>query len=201
MTGLRRSELCGLQWPDIDLDAGVLSVKRARVQIDGGKPITKGPKSAASRRVVDFDTETSDILRAWKVAQLELRLLAGTAWTPGEWIFTNEVGRPHNPEWVGKRFRKLIAHSDLPTITLTPISTTTTANYGEEMLVVTFMTADPGEAFVDFTHRIEHPRQTVWGQRGPRESRSELIFDRSSAERLVDVLSEFLRGIDVQLSS
>ena len=37
MTGLRRSELCGLQWPDIDLDAGVLSVKRARVQIDGGK--------------------------------------------------------------------------------------------------------------------------------------------------------------------
>jgi integrase len=35
MTGLRRSELCGLQWPDIDLDAGVLSVKRARVQIDG----------------------------------------------------------------------------------------------------------------------------------------------------------------------
>ena len=118
MTGLRRSELCGLQWPDIDLDAGVLSVKRARVQIDGGKPITKGPKSAASRRVVDFDTDTSDVLRTWKVAQLEKRLLAGTAWTPGEWVFTNEVGRPHNPEWVGKRFRKLIAHPDLPTITM-----------------------------------------------------------------------------------
>jgi len=73
-----------------------------------------------------------------------------------------------------------------------PTSTTTTTNYGEEMLVVTFMTADLGEAFVDFTHRVEHPRQTVWGRRGPRESRSELIFDRESAKRLVDLLGSFL---------
>ena len=118
MTGLRRSELCGLQWRDIDLDERVLSVKRARVQIDGGKPITKSPKSAASRRAVDFDTETSDVLRTWKVAQLEERLRSGTAWTTGDWVFTNDVGQPHNPEWVGKRFRKLIAGTDLPTITM-----------------------------------------------------------------------------------
>ena len=73
-----------------------------------------------------------------------------------------------------------------------PTSTTTTSNFGEEMLVVTFMTADLGEAFVDFTHRVEHPRQTVWGQRGPRETRSELIFDRNSAERMRVLLAEFL---------
>ena len=73
-----------------------------------------------------------------------------------------------------------------------PISTTTTTNFGEEMLVVTFMTADLGEAFVDFTHRVEHPRQTVWGQRGPREARSELIFDRESAKRLEDLLRSYL---------
>jgi len=73
-----------------------------------------------------------------------------------------------------------------------PISTTTTANYGDEMLVVKFMTSDPGEAFTDFTHRVEHPRQTVWGMRGPRESRSELIFDRNSAERLVAMLGSYL---------
>ena len=77
-----------------------------------------------------------------------------------------------------------------------PTSTTTTTNYGEEMLAVTFMTADPGEAFVDFTHRIEHPRQHAWGQRGPRESRSELIFDRNSAERLVDLLGSYLDDVD-----
>ena len=118
MTGLRRSEICGLQWPDIDLDSGVLSVKRARIQINGGKPIIKGPKSAASRRVVDFDAEMVNVLRRWKVAQLEDRLRAGTAWEPGEWLFTNEIGQPVNPEWVGKRFRRLVADAGLPTITM-----------------------------------------------------------------------------------
>ena len=70
-------------------------------------------------------------------------------------------------------------------------STTTTNNFGEEMLVVTFMTADPGEAFADFSHRVDKPRQTQWGIRGAREHRTELIFDRN-AERLVSLLSEYL---------
>ncbi len=73
-----------------------------------------------------------------------------------------------------------------------PISTTTTTNFGEEMLVVTFMTADLGEAFSDFAHRVEHPRQTVWSQRGRREPKSELIFDCESAKRLVNLLRSYL---------
>ena len=113
-TGLRREEACGLQWGDVDLTAATLSVKRARVQVDGGAPITKGPKSPASRRVVDFDTDTRDVLKRWKVAQLEEQLRAGTAWAGGEWLFTNEIGEPVYPEYVGKRFAKLTAGLDLP---------------------------------------------------------------------------------------
>ena len=74
-----------------------------------------------------------------------------------------------------------------------PISTTTTNNYGDEMLVVKFMTSDPGEAFVDFSHRMEHPRQSTWGMRGPRESKTEMIFDRNSAERLIKMLGDYVR--------
>jgi integrase len=118
MTGLRREEVCGLQWGDIDLPAAVLSVKRARVQVNGGAPITKGPKSPASRRVVDFDTDTRDVLKAWKVAQLEEQLRAGTAWAGDGWVFTNEIGEPVHPEYVGKRFAKLTAGLDLPRITM-----------------------------------------------------------------------------------
>ena len=73
-----------------------------------------------------------------------------------------------------------------------PISTTTTANFGEEMLVVKFMTADPGEQFADFSYRVDHPRQSVWGIRSERESRSEMIFDKSSAARLVEMLNTYL---------
>ncbi len=103
MTGLRRSELAGLQWPDIDLDGGLLSVKRARTQVDG-QPVVKGPKSAASRRIVDLDSETVIVLRRWKVAQLEERLRAGTAWQPGDWVFTNQIGAPWRPDRLTRAF-------------------------------------------------------------------------------------------------
>jgi integrase len=95
-----------------------LSVKRARVQVNGAAPITKGPKSPASRRVVDFDSHTRDVLKTWKVAQLEEKLRAGTAWVGGGWVFTNEIGDPVYPEYVGKRFAKLCTDVDIPKITM-----------------------------------------------------------------------------------
>jgi integrase len=112
-TGLRREELAGLQWGDIDLDAGTLSVRRARTQVDG-KPILKGPKSAASRRTIDLDAETVAVLRRWKVAQLEERLRAGTAWEPGEWCFTNEIGAPWRPDALTLAFVRRVKALDLP---------------------------------------------------------------------------------------
>ncbi len=113
MTGLRRSELAGLQWGDLDLERGVLSVKRARTQVEG-KPILKAPKSAASRRTVDLDAETAAVLKRWKVNQLEERLRAGTAWEPGEWVFANELGAPWRPDRLTRRFVEAVKAAGLP---------------------------------------------------------------------------------------
>ena len=75
-----------------------------------------------------------------------------------------------------------------------PISTTTSSNFGPEpFLVVKCITADPGEAFADFSYRTEHPDKTQWSQRGDSEHKTELSFDRNSSARLVDMLSEYLR--------
>ena len=113
MTGLRRSELAGLQWGDLDLERGVLSVKRARTQVEG-KPIVKAPKSAASRRIVDLDAVTVAALKRWKVAQLEERLRAGTAWELGEWVFTDEVGTPWRPDALTRAFQKAAKAGGFP---------------------------------------------------------------------------------------
>jgi len=113
MTGLRRSELAGLQWGDIDLEAGVLSVRRARTQVDG-KPVVKGPKTAASRRTVDLDERTVSVLKRWKVAQLEERLFAGTAWEAGEWCFTDEIGAPLRPDTLTRMFQASAEAAGLP---------------------------------------------------------------------------------------
>jgi integrase len=113
MTGLRRSELCGLQWPDIDLDAGALSVRRARIQVDG-RPVMKAPKTASSRRVVDLDAGTVAALRRWKANQAEERLRAGTAWEPGEWVFADEIGRPWRPDAVTRLLIQAARVAGLP---------------------------------------------------------------------------------------
>lgn len=117
MTGLRRSEVCGLQWPDIDLDGGRLSVRRAVVIVDG-MPHVKPPKTARSRRTVELDKGTVAALREHRRLQLEERLRAGTAWSPGAWCFTNEIGEPLRPDWAGKRFSTLVEAAGLRAISM-----------------------------------------------------------------------------------
>lgn len=117
MTGMRRSEICGLAWPDVDLEQSALSVRRAVVVVDG-HPHVKAPKTAKSRRTVELDARTVVELKEWRRSQLEERLRAGEAWQVGDWVFTDELGRPVNPDWVGKRFRRLLAATDLPELTM-----------------------------------------------------------------------------------
>jgi integrase len=112
-TGLRRSELAGLQWGDLDLERGVLSVKRARTQVDG-KPVLKGPKSATSRRSIDLDDQTVSVLRKWRSTQNKKRLEVGEAWDRGEWVFTNNLGQPWRPDGITRRFVNAAKKAGLP---------------------------------------------------------------------------------------
>jgi integrase len=68
-TGMRRGELLALQWRDVDLDMGRLSVRRSVgiVRVEGtGKQILEGPTKGKRARVVDLDTQTVDVLRRWR---------------------------------------------------------------------------------------------------------------------------------------
>ncbi len=116
MTGLRRSEVCGLQWGDLDLETGRLSVRRAIVSVDG-RPHVKPPKTAKSRRTVELDAGTVAILREWRKSQLEERLRAGEVWEAGEWVVADELGRFLRPDHVGRLFSRLVASAGLRPIT------------------------------------------------------------------------------------
>jgi integrase len=112
-TGLRRSELAGLQWGDIDLERGVLSVKRARTQVDG-RTVLKGPKSATSRRSIDLDDQTVSVLKKWRATQNQKRLKVGEAWDKSEWVFTDNLGQPWRPDGITRRFVKAAKKAGLP---------------------------------------------------------------------------------------
>ena len=62
-TGLRRSEILGLRWADIDLGGRTLTVSRAMVELPGDPIHLDDPKSRSSRRVVSFGAETERQLR------------------------------------------------------------------------------------------------------------------------------------------
>lgn len=61
--GLRRGEICGLQWQDVDLKGGVLRIRRQRCRA-GGDLITKSPKSRAGVRDVPISAELLPLLKA-----------------------------------------------------------------------------------------------------------------------------------------
>jgi integrase len=75
-TGLRRGELLGLQWGDIDLDEATLRVERSVEETKAGLRL-KPPKTKRGRRNIKLPTEAVAVLRAHKVQQMEIRLALG----------------------------------------------------------------------------------------------------------------------------
>lgn len=115
--GLRRGELAGLRWPDVDLDAAVV---RTRVQrAKGGGGVSAGGLKGKRGRSVDVDDVTVAALREHRRRQLAERM----AW-PGEWgngddlVFTHEDGSPLHPDSITKRCKRLVADAGLPWVKL-----------------------------------------------------------------------------------
>ena len=107
-TGLRRGELLGLRWEDVDLERGRLRVGRALVR-EGGRHILGETKTRRERRQINLTPGTVSALQAHRKKQLEGKMrLAGLHKDQGL-IFASEVGTPVNPENLVKRsFKPLL---------------------------------------------------------------------------------------------
>ena len=79
-TGMRRGEVLGLRWSDVDLDAGQLAIVQTLTTMNG-VPTFGATKTSRSRRVVYIDPQTVSVLREHRKRQREERLIAGPAWT------------------------------------------------------------------------------------------------------------------------
>ncbi len=64
-TGMQRSELLGLQWQDIDLDTATISINRGLVSMGYETHVSRG-KTSNSRRAIDLDATTVQVLSAWR---------------------------------------------------------------------------------------------------------------------------------------
>jgi integrase len=119
-TGMRRSELLGLPWRAVDLEAtsGRLAIVQTVVVLEQRPVIVAEAKTATSRRQLALDPFTTAALKAYRVQQLQERLAWGPAWTDTGLVFTREDGQVLHPERVSKRFTRLVRDAGLSPISL-----------------------------------------------------------------------------------
>ncbi len=117
LRGLRRGEAAGLRWADLDLAAGTLMVTGQLQQL-GGRLVAGPPKSEAGWRVVALDRTTIAALRAHHARQQAERAAAGAGWAETGYVFTTRTGKPVGPDRLTRLFRRLVAESGLPPVTL-----------------------------------------------------------------------------------
>jgi integrase len=114
-TGLRQGELLGLKWDDVDLEAGMLQVRRTLTTAKGG-PVLAAPKTRGSRSV-KLPQTASDALRSHLERQLAEIDRVGSLWQENGLIFASEVGEPLDRRYVTThRFKPLLKRAGLPQI-------------------------------------------------------------------------------------
>lgn len=110
--GLRRSEICGLRWGCVDMQAGVITIREVRTQV-GGVPVTKAPKTASSQRKLGIgglrDLQDA-LLRAWQKRRDydDLR----------ELVLQDERGVSPEADQLSANLAEIVRRNDLPKITM-----------------------------------------------------------------------------------
>ena len=117
-TGIRRGELCGLEWKDIDFENQVMHVVRSAQYIGNKTMITKEPKTKSGIRHFSLSIHACILLKKYKRWQLEQKLNAGDRWEESDRLFTSWNGKPIHPDTVTDWFSKFIKRSGLPYVTL-----------------------------------------------------------------------------------
>ncbi|GAA3206546.1 hypothetical protein GCM10020256_01670 [Streptomyces thermocoprophilus] len=115
-TGLRKGELLGLRWEDLDLDRGTATIHRSLQRTRSQGLTVLNTKTLASERRIALPTECISSLKIHQERQREERQAAGTGWTDNGLIFTTPKGRPLDPGNLNRRFRRLLHSADLRTI-------------------------------------------------------------------------------------
>jgi integrase len=113
--GLRRGELLGLHWSDIDLDVATLRVNYGLQRFDGKLHLVE-PKTEKSRRVLPLPLLLVAALRAHRTRQLEERLALGSNWQETGFVFASTIGTPMEPRNLNRTFDALVKNARLPKI-------------------------------------------------------------------------------------
>lgn len=112
--GMRRGEILGLRWCDVDSEQRLLRLNQALQRLKGGLQITE-LKTERSRRVIAMPDSVVRALRGRRARQAQERLASGLRWQDTELVFTMANGAPIEPITLHRDFKRLLSTAKLPT--------------------------------------------------------------------------------------
>jgi integrase len=168
MTGMRRGEVCGLRWSDVDLDKARIEVRNQLLVVrspgaeNGGLLFSPVTKTDHGRRSIDLDAGTLAVFKAQKRRQAEHKLLVGAGWSnEHDLVFTQPDGQPFDPESVAKVFMRRVERAELPRIRFHDLRHTHVAHLiaaGEQPLLIARRLGHASAAFTQdrYGHLFEN---------------------------------------------
>jgi len=163
-TGMRRGELLGLGWNNVNLDAGWLAVRDTLICVDYVVQHS-APKTERSRRTLALDPGTVAVLKAHRKRQLEERLI-WPGWTDNGLLFVRENGEEIHPQSIADRFKKVTKDAGVPPIRFHDLSHTYATLALESGMKPWDLSDRLGHASVAFTldtyrHAIQRTQDTA----------------------------------------
>ena len=119
LSGLRRGELLGLRWRDVDLNERTITIRQTSNYLPGKGVYIGEPKTATSARPLLISVAAVMMLREYKIWQDEQRENMGDKWEDEDGrVFTTDTGAPIFPDSVTAWFSDFISKTDLPKVTI-----------------------------------------------------------------------------------
>ncbi len=185
MTGMRRNEVLGLKWPDIDFRKRRIALNRGLVAVGYELHQTRG-KTRTARRSIDLDATTLTVLSGWRAFQTAEFAAVGIH-NEERWVFTDGDGNPVHPHALYQTFRRIVANADVPEIRFHDLRHTHGSLLIKEGVPVKVVSERLGHAHI--AHTIQTYQHLLPGMGAEAAARFERLAgpvptdDRDSAER------------------
>jgi integrase len=199
LSGLRRGEICGLRWDDVDLKAGTLTVDddHNRVTVMGG--VEDGDtKTETAQRTLPLTPTLKAVLRAAKVRQAEEKLKAGQLYKSLDYVAASEFGEPYFPNSLSKGWTRVCKRAGVKVIRLHDARHTCGTLMALQNVPPVVIAAWLGHSNPAFTMRVyAHPPKD--GLEAGRDVLQALALPKSEAAKfqdptaLMDAVNEVLR--------